>query len=311
MGTSLVISGLDPGEILYIAVAARKAGGESFPSEILAVSTFTPGAARALLVNDFDRLDAYQLVAESIPALGLVKRMILDRMNTFSYVIQHAEALRALPIAFDTTSNEALISGRLTITPSEHAALIWATGEDSVADETLSDDEQQILETYLASGGDLFLSGAEIGWDLVGNGTSSDQVFYQDVLMSSYVVDDAGVYEASGLSGSIFEGIGSLQFDDGTHGTYDVTYPDGIASLSGAADCMVYAGTAFGACVEFESGESRVVYLGFPFETIIGAADRAGIMAVTVEYMDLEPKDVIFFDEFERGDLSRWTIHEP
>jgi len=99
--------------------------------------------------------------------------------------------------------------------------------------------------------------------------------------------------------------------DDGTHGTYDVTYPDGISSLPGAADCMIYTGTVFGACVEAESGESKVVYLGFPFETIVDAAVREQMMAAVFAFMDLEPKDVIFYDEFELGDLSRWITHGP
>ncbi len=311
MDTSLIISGLDPNSIHFVRVAARNTGGESLPSETLAVRTLAPGAARALLVNDFDRLDQDQLVAESVPTLGVVERMILERMNTFNYVVQHAEALRGLPVAFDSTSNEAVISGRVTLAPSLHGAVFWATGEDSIADETLSDEEQQLLETYLASGGDLFLSGAEIGWDLVQNGAASDQDFYQDVLMSSYVADDSGVYEASGVTGSIFEGIGSIQFDDGSHDTYDVSYPDAITALPGATDCMTYAGTAFGACVELEVGGSKVVYLGFPFETIISAAHREGVMAGVFEFMDLDSKDVIFYDEFEVGDLSRWSSQGP
>ena len=44
--------------------------------------------------------------------------------------------------------------------------VVWCLGEESTADETFTYDEQQRLAAFLANGGALLASGAEIGWDL-------------------------------------------------------------------------------------------------------------------------------------------------
>jgi hypothetical protein len=257
------------------------------------------------LVNGFDRLDRFQLVTVPEPLLGgSVKRMLLDRMNRFDYLIEHAEALRPLSVAFDSTSNEALLGGGSTI--STYQAVFWALGQESTADETLSDAEQQLIAAFLVAGGDLFISGSELGWDLDSNGSSSDQAFFRDHMKADYVQDDAGVYEAIGAAGSVFSAITSIRFDDGTHGYYDVSYPDGIIPRTGAQACASYTGPPLDGCVMSTTGSSKVVYFGFPFETIYEASTRASVMSAAVGFLDVDPADFIFADGLESGDTSAW-----
>jgi len=306
--TELTLSSLDPGAIHYVRVAARNAGGESFPSEVLTVRALGPGSPKALLVNGFDRLDAYQLVAVFEPLLGgTVKRMFLDRMNRFNYLIEHAEALRPLAVSFDSASNEALLGSGPTLSTVTYQTVFWALGEESSADETLSDAEQQLIARYLLAGGDLFISGSELGWDLDSLGSPSDRTFYHDHLKADYIQDDAGVYEATGAAGSIFSSIGSIPFDDGSHGYYDVRYPDGIAPRAGAQICADYTGPPLGACVMATASASKLIYFGFPFETIYLASIRESIMSAAVSYLDVDPADHIFSDGFEVGDLTEWS----
>jgi N-acetylmuramoyl-L-alanine amidase len=303
--TELTLSSLVPGAIYYVRIAARNAGGESFPSEVLAVRALGPRSPKALLVNGFDRLDRFQLVTVPEPLLGgSVKRMLLDRMNRFDYLIEHAEALRPLSVAFDSTSNEALLGGGSTI--STYQAVFWALGQESTADETLSDAEQQLIAAFLVAGGDLFISGSELGWDLDSNGSSSDQAFFRDHMKADYVQDDAGVYEAIGAAGSVFSAITSIRFDDGTHGYYDVSYPDGIIPRTGAQACASYTGPPLDGCVMSTTGSSKVVYFGFPFETIYEASTRASVMSAAVGFLDVDPADFIFADGLESGDTSAW-----
>ena len=73
-------------------------------------------------------------------------------------------------------------------------------GEESTADEALSAQEQAILSAYLESGGDLFISGAEISWDLDERGGVEDQAFMRNQLGSAYERDDAGVQQVSARS---------------------------------------------------------------------------------------------------------------
>jgi len=306
--TELTLSSLVPGAIYFVRVAARNAGGESFPSEVLAVRALGPRSPKALLVNGFDRLDRFQLLTVAEPLLGgSVKRMLLDRMNRFDYLIEHAESLRPLSVAFDSTSNEALLESGSSISTATYQAVFWALGQESTADETISDAEQQLIASYLAAGGDLFISGSELGWDLDANGSPSDQVFFSDRLKADYVQDDAGVYEAVGAAGSIFSEIGSIRFDDGTHGYYDVSYPDGIAPRNGAQACASYTGPPLDSCVMYTAGSSNVVYFGFPFETIYEASTRVSVMSAAVGFLDVDPADFIFADGLESGDTSNWN----
>src|SRR5438552_8426734 len=104
---------------------------------------------------------------------------------------------------------------------SDYAAVIWMSGEQSSVDRTLNATIQPLVTSYLAGGGKMFISGSEIGWDLVAQGHGSS--FFTSTLKSNYPLvggtyntsDDANTYNASGNAGSIFAGI-SLAFDNGT-----------------------------------------------------------------------------------------------
>ncbi len=286
-GTALDIFGLVPGSIVYLRVAAVNEGGVSFPTETLAVKLPAAGTqSRLLLVNGFDRLDKYLLVNQYEADLGgTVQRMFLDRMNSFDYVIQHAEAMRGLDLSFDSASNEAVLAGRPLLSTAVYRAAFWILGEESTADETFSSSEQSLVQNWLQAGGNLLVTGAEIGWDLDNLGSASDQAFYNSWLWSAYVQDDAGVYAAEGEAGSILDGVSAVAFDDGTHGTYDVNYPDVIDPLGSGSRCMTYTGTSFGACVQVDTGTYRVVNIGFPFETIYSASKRGEVMTRVVSFL--------------------------
>jgi len=165
-------------------------------------------------------------------------------------------------------------------------------GEESVENHTFSVQEQTLVQTYLEGGGNLFVSGAEVGWDLdyYNNGSG----FYQNYLKSGYVADDANVYQVSGVAGSIFEGLSAIHFDDGTHGTYDVNWPDCIEPYGGASVCLNYDGTSYHAAIQYEglfgagSQSGKLVYLGFPFETIYPESSRNNLMERIVNFFEMQ-----------------------
>ena len=282
--TSVVFTDLAPEIVHYFKV--------SFPETTDAVASSEVAAAKAsaksvnlLMVNGFDRL---------------------TDENTFDFIRQHAEATFNAGYAFDVCSNE--LVARDIVDLNDYQAVIWILGEESTEDETFSETEQSKVESYLENGGQLFVTGAEIGWDLVaegdtdndwGNGSPNDTPFYQDYLKATYVGDDAGVYAASGVAGTIFQGLTGITFDDGSHGTYDVNYPDRITSRGGSTVCLSYDGSSSNAGIQYEgvfgsgSTSGRLVYLGFPFETVYPSASRDSLMARVLEFFALPADTVI------------------
>lgn len=286
-GTSLVLTGMRPGHVYYFRVTALNEGGESFPTETLAVRVSETGSpAPVLVVNGFDRLDRFALIPQDEGgALGVVKRMFLERMNTFDYIIEHAVAIDAYGVAFDSASNEAVRDGEVMLTP--YSAVEWILGEESTRDETFDAKEQELVSSYLAGGGNLFVSGSEIAWDLDRQGGPTDRSFYQTFLKAQYAGDDAATYTVSGAGGLLAD-LGSFAIDDGTR-RYDVDFPDQLAPIWPADVNLVYVGGGGGnAAIEF-SGEYRLVYFGFPFEAITDAGVRAAIMARILRFFGLGP----------------------
>lgn len=271
-------SSADDSYVVYLRVAALNEGGESFPTETLAVSTGT--GPRVLIVNGFDRLDKYANVPEDYYGGGTIYRGYLQRMNSYDYVIAHARALAAAGVDFDSASNDAVIADEVDL--NDYPAVVWICGEDSTGDETLSTAERNRLMNYLDNGGALFVSGAEIGWDLWENGDANEQAFFTDYLRAQYQADSSGVGEvtASGL----FAGLNAFTFDYLDYLIYAANWPDAIAAIDGSTD-LQYAGTEYGAAVVADTGTFKVVYLGFPFETIFAEDTRAQLMAAAMDFL--------------------------
>src|SRR5207244_1319578 len=103
-------------------------------------------------------------------------------------------------VGFDSVQNDAIISGQVNL--ANYPVVIWLDGEESTADHSFDATEQTLVTNYLNGGGKLFVSGSEIGWDLVAQNNGSS--FYTNTLKTSYVADDAGTYTASGAAGTIF-----------------------------------------------------------------------------------------------------------
>ncbi len=285
--TVCTLTDVPPGSLLFVRVTAVNDGGESFPTEVLGVLTPPPagggaaagggGGVRTLLVNGFDRLNRTMLIPETDPVEGYNLRMFLDRMNARNYVLQHGQAI---PIPFDSASNEAVRDGDVSLT--DYRLVDWILGEESAPDQTLDPVERALLRAYLEGGGALFLSGTEIGWHLDHLGADPD--FYRNTLRARYVADDAGTYVVTPTAGSIFAGLGPFRFD--APGMYDPDYPDVISPTAGSVAALEYVGGTGGvAAVQYADGCRRLVYFAFPFETVDPSA-RPAVMARALDFLD-------------------------
>jgi len=276
--TSVTFTDLAPEIPHYFKVSFPETTDATATSEVLAAKVMAK-TANLLVVNGFDRLSSG---------------------NTFDFIRQHAEAILSAGYAFDACSNELVEHDIVNL--SDYSGVIWILGEESTENETFSYQEQLRVQDYLESGGKLFVTGTEIGWDLVeegdedndwDNGSPNDTPFFQDFLKASYVADDAGVYAISGVNGTIFEGLNHITFDDGSHGTYNVQWPDCIDDRGGSTVNLTYDGTGYKAGVEYEglfgsgSTSGKLVYFGFPFETIYPASARDSVMARILNFLSL------------------------
>lgn len=193
--------------------------------------------------------------------------------------------------AFDTVYHGTIADGTTTLT--NYPAVIWLCGSQSTQDRTFDAATQPFVTTFQNNGGNLFVSGAEIGWDLDRDSgpTTTDRNFYHNQLRSAFngnAHDDAGTYNFSAISG-IFSGNTSGTFDSGSM-FYNVAFPDVLTATSGSVGAINYVGGIGGSAgITYHGslGGGKMVYFGFPFETILSSAVRDAYMADVLRFFNL------------------------
>ncbi len=287
-GTSFTLAGLAPGQLIFVRVSATNAGGESFPTPVGAARVADAGLAHVLVVNGYERLDRFMDVVRcDTPEANCPNSRIRPaQMNDQSYVIQHATAI-VLP--FDSGVRGAVDGGDITL--ANYSVVDWLAGQEQTpapipngtTEVALTPAEQSALAAFVNSGHGLFMSGAEVAFDLNQTGGLS---FLAGTLRAQYAADDAGSFAVSPAASGIFSGLLPFSFDDGSHGTYAVNYPDVLTPTNGSQAGLNYVGGTGGvAALEYMSGCRRLVYLGFPFETIYPLQTRQAVMARVMSYL--------------------------
>lgn len=263
-GNEYVLEGLAADSIVYVKLRAENTAGFSAESEALAGLPGVSDRENMLVVNGFDRTSAG---------------------NTYNFIRQHADAIVANGAAFESATNDAVLDGLFNLL--NYSVVDYILGEESTVDETFSDNEQGLVAAFLKNGGRLFVSGAEIAWDLGYKGSSTDKDFLHDYLKVSYSADAPGGvpgtnYSAEGVSGGLFDNIDPITYDNGTHGTFDVKYADALTATNGSIAEIQYknvtthniGGISFEGMFRNGTEAGKLVYLGFPFETIYPESTR-------------------------------------
>jgi hypothetical protein len=142
---------------------------------------------------------------------------------------------------------------------------------------------QAKITEYLNSGRPLFISGSEIAWDLIAN--NRGVAFAHNYLRHDYLADDANTYALTAAPGGIFAGLGPFNFDNGTHGTYNVLWPDRIDVYGGSAAALNYSGGTGGIAAVQYAGAYRLIMLGLPFETIYPDSVRQALLARAIPWL--------------------------
>jgi len=257
---NLILTGLQTDTLFFVKVIATNSAGDSYPSEVLAGVPSDNTNSSLLIVNGFDRASTG---------------------NTYDFIRQHATAFRKGGLAsFCSATNDAIINGLFNLT--DYSSVDYILGEESTADETFSLSEQSKVRTFLLNGGNLFVSGSEIAWDLDYKGNSTDKKFINEYLKAKYIADapnnQSGVfYQAQSVNSSVIPFAYNFYYDNGTHGTINIKWPDVIDPVNGGNGLFRYVGldTSLGFSGISYKGlfpggtkEGKLIMLGFPFETI-------------------------------------------
>ena len=228
------------------------------------------------------------------------------------FVLTHCRALDALETAFDCCANETVIDG--TIDLDEYDAIVWVLGDESVEDSSFTPAEQALITAYLETGGNLFVSGSEVGYDLDEQGSAADSQFYRDILQADLVAGDAHSDEVVGMGGTIFDGL-VFTFADSSQGLYGEEGPDAIEPSGGGQANLTYSGFPNFAGLDYTGPfgpgmtPGHLVYLGFPFEAILSDSIRIEVMGRVLSFFEISTGVP---DHSTRDDAlpGRFTLHQ-
>ena len=301
--SNLLLTGLTANQLYYIKIAAYNAtySVTSATSELLGAVPCSYQDSM-LVVNGFDRV-----------VTG----------NTFDFIKQHGGSLYANNHYFSSATNDAIQDALINL--STYKSIDWVLGKESTVNETFSSTEQTLVSNYLKQGGKLLVSGSEIAWDLDNSGTTADKAFISNYLKANYVFDapnsQASTWYKSvnETSTSIFNLTDTIYFDNGTHGAYNVDYPDVIAPVNGGTSTLKYTNNSTSTSAIYFSGmfpsgtvNGKLVYVGFPLECVYDVTKRNSLFNdcwnfffsnVTTGILDVEEDSFIIYPNPTKGNL--------
>ncbi|MDB6122845.1 MAG: D-alanyl-D-alanine carboxypeptidase/D-alanyl-D-alanine-endopeptidase [Pedosphaera sp.] len=268
-------AGLLPGTKKFYRVSVVGSGGESPFSRVYGAQTANT-LSRILVVDGFDR---WQFLRT-------------DNPNATNHSFSAIAGQSISGAAFDTANHMMVTNG--TVALSNYQAVIWMLGTESTSNRTFEASEEAAVTDYLNGGGNLFVNGAEIGWDLdrPSGPSAADRNFYHNQLRAVFSADDANIYAFSPVATGIFTNNANGGFDNGTHGTYNVAFPDVLTPTNGSVAAILYSGGLGGAAgVQYDGslGGGKVVNWGFPFETITSSTVRDAYMSDVLRFFGVLP----------------------
>jgi hypothetical protein len=220
--------------------------------------------------------------------------------NTFDFPLIHGKAIKENSYSFVSTSDEAVWDNQVDISKYKFVDLILGEEKETSWPKSSGDSIngtqfkafpekfQNVIEEFLKSGGNIFISGAYIGTDLFSKSDSADIEFAKNILKFSHAnsyADKVGkVYSVpSSFTAENFLINYNKELNDSI---YAVEAPDALYPFDGSEIILRYSENHFGAGTGYKK-DYGVVVLGFPFETIINEEDRSKFMQFVLRYFGL------------------------
>ena len=229
--------------------------------------------------------------------------------NTFDYTIIHGKALMAAGHPFHSISAEAFMSGAssgrgdnvLDLICGKQVTTPIGNGMTGSRFQVFPEKMQAALEEYVSGGGNLIVSGANIGtdvWDKIfpitidPDYTAKTKEFVERVLgyraMTNFATNGESVWpmknEALDLTGK----VGKTGFwRERNDRIYNVETPDGIVPASEKAHTFLrYSDTNISAATCFEGEGYKTACLGFPLEVLKEQGDINAIVSEILSYFE-------------------------
>jgi len=219
-----------------------------------------------------DRSLDYKLIAAGADIL------LVDDDGAYDYETQYF-----LPALAGTGKSAATWDRSSTAITAEVLAnfyiVIWQCGW---AFPTVDAGDRAALSEYLDGGGNLFITGQDIGWEMYDEGGAS-VVWYNNYLHATYISDDTNDLTLDGVPGTFTEGL-ALTIGGGD-GANNQEYPSDIDPRGDNAESILTYIAGKNGGIMADTGVHRVVYLAFGFEAINNAADRATLMEGIIGFL--------------------------
>ena len=293
----------EEGLVYSFKVTALNKGGESFPSEILSAYRAKNSKGTVLIVNAFDRtsgpctfesptqqgfdmlhdpgvpyisttaycgpqlsFDRDKIGKETSDGLGYSSgewEGLQIAGNTFDYPFIHGKAIQgAGGYSFVSCSDEAIEQSFIRMEEYPVVDLIFGA-EKQVASTKM----QERIADYTRQGGNLMVSGSYLGSILPSS-------LAQNTLKFTHGGSMYGV-----TTGQAFGANTSFTFPTRVNEkSYAVPSPDCLLPVGGSYSAFVYTPGNYGAGIIYKGTDYRTFVLGFPFESIDGAEQRAKVM---------------------------------
>lgn len=204
--------------------------------EVIKDSTITVDVrlkpASLLLMDDDEGKDYETYYTSSLDSIGV------------SYIVWDISTRGVFPISLMSSFGSPIV--------------IWFTGDAFT--NTLTLEDQDSLSSFLDSGGNLFITGQNVGQDI------GDSTFYSNYLHAIFVLPTTNDHTIDGVSGDLI-GDGLSILTAGSPGAGNQVSQDVISPAAGADTVLTYS-TLDCAGIKYDSGTYKVVYFGFGFEGI-------------------------------------------
>ena len=162
---------------------------------------------------------------------------------------------------------------------------------------SFSDNQADALIDFMDNGGNVFVAGQDIGWDIndpSGNGTNATKNLYTNYLHADYKADgNAANNQLTPVStDGIFGNTANSTIVDAYGGNI---YPDEMDPLNGAEAIFNYKGDASKVAGVRYLGGYKMVFLGVGIEMIQDVAVKDEILELSYKWFN----DIISVDEFD------------
>jgi len=236
-----------------------KAPANALPNEFAAISVI--GTSQ----NDSMKSDSVETVTIVMPALLLVN-------DGNAGIVNYQAALGACGYQYNL--------GTPATDLSKYKIVIWATDGSS----TVSPTEQSALTAFMNSGGNLYINGEDIGYDLGTSGAGESAGFYRDYLHADYIADDSNGASMSGIAGDeITDGLSGL--------TVSGNYPSIVNPYDGAASAIFTYNVGGNAGIKADIGTYRLVYIACEyFEGTDSQVNKNLLMDRILNWLMPQPK---------------------